>query len=592
MSSIKNIAAQNSKFSAGTDFANDILARTICSSLDDALSGKAPDIIVIGSGMYGSYLAAKLNRLSQRTPKVVVLERGPFITTGHIQNIPAILDAAILEAAGDLPYSASVHIHKTGETREDKVAAHQYCVGGKSVTWGKWSPRMTEDDLTRWPKEVADFLKCNYETVEEELGVSKRVDGKLISSDFVRGPLQDWLLSAVSSAAHEVSAELLTGAAPIAAQSDSPESGLFSFDAFSSLANLTDAIRDDVALHSKPQDRLLHLVPRARVVRLEVSEYRDEKLVSGIHIVEGRDALPRFIPVSSHTKVILALGSMESTKLVFNSKSFSNPMIGRTLMTHFRSNISLRVARESLSGLPSGPLPVGALHLQGSTSEFGGRSFHFQLFASADSTRGGDSIRYRVLPDLDSRRQMVDSLDDKYLSFVVRTVGEDLPDFEDQVGDHGSKAVQSLEQDLNTNLDVPSLAAHWHLSEEDDDFWNYIDETAISVMRLLAGNAAIEFLNPETGEFETEPQAVEKYRDALSATYHEAGTLRMGCLPDHSVVRYDGRFHECSNLYCVDQAIFPYVGSANPVLTGLTLVRRIVLEILSCFGGLKQLCTK
>ncbi|WP_425437564.1 GMC oxidoreductase [Nocardioides gansuensis] len=36
-----------------------------------------------------------------------------------------------------------------------------------------------------------------------------------------------------------------------------------------------------------------------------------------------------------------------------------------------------------------------------------------------------------------------------------------------------------------------------------------------------------------------------------------------------------GRFHHVSNAYCCDQAIFPIVGSVNPVLTGLTLAHRL-----------------
>jgi choline dehydrogenase-like flavoprotein len=49
----------------------------------------------------------------------------------------------------------------------------------------------------------------------------------------------------------------------------------------------------------------------------------------------------------------------------------------------------------------------------------------------------------------------------------------------------------------------------------------------------------------------------------------------MGDDPETSVTDANGRFHHVANAYCVDQSLFPTMGSANPVLTGLTLTRKI-----------------
>ena len=46
---------------------------------------------------------------------------------------------------------------------------------------------------------------------------------------------------------------------------------------------------------------------------------------------------------------------------------------------------------------------------------------------------------------------------------------------------------------------------------------------------------------------------------------------------DHTGTK--GRFHHVTNAYCIDQALFPTVGSANPALTGLTLTRMIAEHI-------------
>lgn len=49
----------------------------------------------------------------------------------------------------------------------------------------------------------------------------------------------------------------------------------------------------------------------------------------------------------------------------------------------------------------------------------------------------------------------------------------------------------------------------------------------------------------------------------------------MGDDPDTSVTDPVGRFHHVHNAYACDQSTFPTVGSVNPVLTGLTLARRL-----------------
>ncbi|MFH7027604.1 MAG: family 16 glycoside hydrolase [Heteroscytonema crispum UTEX LB 1556] len=76
--------------------------------------------------------------------------------------------------------------------------------------------------------------------------------------------------------------------------------------------------------------------------------------------------------------------------------------------------------------------------------------------------------------------------------------------------------------------------------------------------------------------------------DGLGTTYHESGTLWMGTDFITSVTDVNGRFHHVSNAYCVDQSIFPTVGSANPVPTGLTLSRKIARSIIERYTSVKQ----
>ena len=75
-----------------TSFSLDVLGRFVCSTYDEATTNPDFDVVVIGSGMYGSYAAAKIYSESAkpgRTPlRVLVLEAGPFLVHEHGQNIP------------------------------------------------------------------------------------------------------------------------------------------------------------------------------------------------------------------------------------------------------------------------------------------------------------------------------------------------------------------------------------------------------------------------------------------------------------------------------------------------------------------------
>jgi hypothetical protein len=66
-----------------------------------------------------------------------------------------------------------------------------------------------------------------------------------------------------------------------------------------------------------------------------------------------------------------------------------------------------------------------------------------------------------------------------------------------------------------------------------------------------------------------------KRRDTMGTTHHEAGTLRMGIDPTQSVTNEDARFHEVDNAYVAGPALFPSLGSPNPMLTGTALARRL-----------------
>ena len=79
-----------------TTFGIDGMARFICNTWDEVVAaqrGGEFDVVIIGSGMYGAYTAAKLFEMGRRmanetdAPRILVLESGPFLMTEHVQNL-------------------------------------------------------------------------------------------------------------------------------------------------------------------------------------------------------------------------------------------------------------------------------------------------------------------------------------------------------------------------------------------------------------------------------------------------------------------------------------------------------------------------
>jgi hypothetical protein len=84
-------------------------------------------------------------------------------------------------------------------------------------------------------------------------------------------------------------------------------------------------------------------------------------------------------------------------------------------------------------------------------------------------------------------------------------------------------------------------------------------------------------------------QFISGHEDGIGTTYHESGTLWLGDDPDGSVTDVHGQFHHVANAFCVDQSIFPTVGSANPVPTGLALSNLFARHIVARFTSSPRL---
>jgi hypothetical protein len=279
--------------------------------------------------------------------------------------------------------------------------------------------------------------------------------------------------------------------------------------------------------------------------------------------------------VGSSTSVVLALGTIESTRMALAScPRSSNPqqeLMGRNLMGHVRVDSYARIRRTALD--PGNTLPAalqtGALLLRGSTPQ--GR-FHIQVTASADPGGNSDALLFTMIPDIDQLEGILAAQQDGWISFALRGSSQMLGDTATAVP-NGSGRWLNLSPFESDEFGVPRAYVQMNTSAAEDALAAAMESTMLGFLQQLAGG------NP------ADLQVLGTVRNGLGTTYHEAGTLWMGTSPNTSVTDTNGRLHHMTNLYCADQSLFVTVGSVNPTLTGLTLARKVAEAVVARATG-------
>lgn len=586
-----------------TTFSVDVLGRFVCNTLDEALADPDFDVVVIGAGMYGGYCAAEVfwqgDEEAVRPLRVLVLEAGPFLLAEHGQNIPS---AGVYDPAGQFdtyddqnPRIREKLVWGIGWRSNVPFNATAYCVGGKSLYWGGWCPRLTKPDLDQWPEEVRTYLTSPpahgaaargrasvYEAVEYELGARPTDD---FIFDPVDGPNDPAGRVGLNRAMHKLIDDAIkAGVAddplrevlppPMAVQTQSYISGLFSLDKYSTVPLLSAAIRSGENAGSDAEKKIF-LVPNCHVRRLVCPDVPKDGVVPasyrvhGIEVVEG--GRRRTIPVKPRCMVVLALGAIESTRLALESFPTAPgrrdwELIGRNLMAHLRYDFRFWIDREKLSARMkeelgrelADKLQSASLHVQG----FGDHGrFHLQVYSASNPGNNPDGLIYNMIPDPDIGEKLEAMENPGRVAVIFRLCGE-MKGSDQPVGAPGTSWIDlASEADRDHLFDHARAFVHYE-GQADNPIWDEMYDAALKLARSMGGEGM-----PTKDQFRTA-------RDTVGSTWHDSGTLRMGDDPGASVTDVNGRFHHIANAACVDQAIFPTVGSANPVLTGTCLARK------------------
>ncbi len=536
-----------------TSFTLDNMGRFLCNTMQEALDSAAQtvagrrrdfDVIVIGGGTFGAVVAEHLFITdATHSRRILVLEAGPFVLPEHIQNMPFQGGAPDLR----VPWLNHPALNYSGLI---------FAIGGRSLTWGGWSPELLDEEMTAWPAATRDALRTRYfAEASRQIGVKETNDfiygplhtalrkqlygglqaagnatgftfAELLDHPAVRYPdpgeppidaalLRDWLgLPPTDTTPEAELRELFKLEAPLAVQSTTLP-GFFPTNKFSAVPGLVRAARiaaaqaDGVGAAADARKRLM-IVPNCHAQELITETQADNWVrVTGVRIwqIGGSVDIPLAPPRNGgQNAVVIALGTVETTRVAITT--FQQSLAGRAaqrmgtnLVAHLRSNLSIRVPRAAIAAnLPPTVVPslqCSALLVKGKAPN--GRTFHFQITASGLQKLGADSEAelFKKIPTLEHLQDLLRATDDTVV-ITIRGIGDMTPRNPDSFID-----LSTLELDFQRPKAVVHLGNAKATPQEfpgsaqtqnDRTTWDAMDAAADKIALIFAGNEPFDIL--------------------------------------------------------------------------------------------------
>jgi choline dehydrogenase-like flavoprotein len=492
---------------------------------------KQYDVIVIGSGIGGGVLA---DQLSDYGLDVLVLEAGSYLFPTHVGNLPRqhLLQAQVDKNIWHLWDEFKV-TNYVNAPNSQYGGGQGFNLGGRSLFWGAFMPRMTWWELDSWPTQLRwDLENFAYDLAEQLLSKATLDSGyqnQVLSG--LAGVFPDYVVRTAPMAIRHTNAQLRTVPA-----------GVFSTADLLMESRLTGghAGADNLTVN------LNHAVVEIKTVGNQATEVTAYDLISD----KARSYKGRY--------VVLAAGTVESCKLAkLSNLNDANGKIGLGITDHpifythfaigpssgyFDLNAAAKVMLRHqhagfLPGGGSGMAPFEDLHRYNIIVELG-----------ADFNQG----RF-IDPDILTAHR--NAKGNTMLCEIVFLFNAALSDNHSVVqnGPSFAKPIVNMGE-------IPISVAEWNeIVDLKQQMFN-----ELGAIPIAGGN--LDFA-----------------RGGIGGVAHEVGTLRMGTDPNSQyldgVVDPDLKVNGYTNLFACDLSVFPSSPAANPTLTLAALALRLARHI-------------
>ena len=539
------------------------------------------DAIVVGSGISGGWAAKEL---TEKGLKTLVIERG--------RNVEHIKDYTTASMA---PWEFPHHLYNTVADREENPVqstnyneatkhffvndkehpyiqetpfmwVRGYQVGGRSLTWGRQSYRLSELDFEAnakdgvavdWPIRYKDIAPW-YDYVENFVGISGQCEGlphlpdgqflppmemNCIETEFTQKVREKYNDRIVTIGRVANLSKGWNGRGPCQYRNlcarGCPFSGYFSSNA--------------ATLPAAMQTGNMTLLPDSIVVEVLYSE--ETRKATGVRVMNSHtkqvtDYFARVIFLNASTIATASILLQSVSRSFPNGLGNSSGQVGHNLMDHFTGTGAIGQSDLFQDQYYSGRRPTGIYipRFRNRTGDQPRKDYIRGYGYQGIGSRTEWMEQMETLPGFgsDYKRQLL-----KPGPWVLwmGAWGETLPYYENRV---------ALDADKKDQWGLPLVKIHFEYHENEKAMRKDILASA-EEMLTTAGFHSIHSYNHE---------------DPGGSAVHEMGTARMGRDPRTSVLNGFNQMHDVKNVFITDGSCMTSSACQNPSLTYMALTAR------------------
>ena len=509
------------------------------------MSEEIVDVLIIGSGHSGG-MAAKI--LTEKGINCLMLNAGPVADPHKDAEVKPTyaLPFRGFKQPGILPHVFQSNEFNANTWVDEQEVPYTYdpqhpynwvrvrLFGGRSLFWSRQSFRLSDFEFKAkshdgfgddWPIGLAD-LEPYYSRVEEIFRVQGRAyglpqypDGNFVPDD---SPWTGCMQRFVDAGK----------------RMNIPVCKARSAQGVNGLASSVNLLLPDAFATGR-----MRTLPNVVVRELRVD--RNTGLASEVHFV---DRLSRREMSVKARVIVLAAGTLESTRLLLNSKlANSSGVLGHYLIDQVYGpgiHCSVPEARDGKSTpelIGGGALIPRFRNIDGKSKNFI-RGYALNLYSSPGPVDPRNFATYG-----EELQRKMESYHGS--GFSASLMAEVLAHFENHV---------SIDKSAVDAWDIPALRIETKYGDNEFNMARDAVDTSVA----LAEAAGFEVLSKN---YEPNPPGY---------SIHELGTCRMGDNPRTSVLNKWNQSHDVKNLYVVDGASFVSAGWQNPTMTILALAMR------------------